>query len=85
MYVSYITSTERKEVILNGWKAAGIYDVVKLGSSKLPNINPLYYIDPFIVENVIPVETNLDDVCHLGQEKLDSHRTKKKQIEMMKT
>ena len=27
--------------VLNGWKAAGIYDALKLGSSKLPSIDPL--------------------------------------------
>lgn len=32
---NYISSTERKELILNGRKAADIYDALKLKSSKL--------------------------------------------------
>ena len=41
------------------------------------------YIDPFhksnllIVENTIPLETNLDAACQLGKKELDSNRTQK--------
>lgn len=58
------------EVILNEWKAAGIDDTLKLGSRSLRNINPFHDIDPFIVENAIPVEENLDAVYQLDEEKL---------------
>ena len=30
-FYKFITSAEGKEVILNGWKAAGIYDAIRLG------------------------------------------------------
>ena len=54
-----------------------LYDALKLGSSNLPNIDSFHDIDPLIVENAIPAETNLDTVCKLDQEKLDSYGTQK--------
>ena len=30
-----MTSEKGKEIVLNGWKAAGITDAVKMGSAKL--------------------------------------------------
>lgn len=59
-----------------------VYDALKLGSKKLPNIDPFHDIEPLIIENFIPVKTNIDAVCLLDQEKLDSYRTQKKQMEM---
>ena len=41
-----MTTSKRKEIIDSGWNAAGISDAAKLGSSKLPPIDPFQDIDP---------------------------------------
>ena len=41
-----ITSEKGKEIVLNGWKAAGILDAVKMGSAKLKCLDPFNDIDP---------------------------------------
>ena len=43
-----MTTSKGKEIIDSGWKAAGISDAVKLGSSKLPPIDPFHDIDPML-------------------------------------
>ena len=35
-----MTSEKEKEIVLNGWKAAGILDVVEMASTKLKCIRP---------------------------------------------
>ena len=35
-----LTSSSRREVVVNGWKAAGIYDAIEMGSAKLPPSDP---------------------------------------------
>ena len=40
-YYNEIRSENGSPVIINGWKAAGIYDAIKAGSSGLQSINPL--------------------------------------------
>ena len=37
--------------IINGWKAAGIYDATKAGSSGLHSIDPLEDISPLVTEH----------------------------------
>ena len=37
-----------KEIIESGWRAAGILDALRLGSSKLPSIDPFEDIDPLL-------------------------------------
>ena len=36
---------------LNGWKASGIYDALKMGSSNLPSIDPFHDILPLLESN----------------------------------
>ena len=43
-----MTGSKGKEIIDSGWKAAGISDAVKLGSSKLPPFDPFHDIDPML-------------------------------------
>ena len=43
-----MTTSKGKEMIDSRWKAAGISDAVKLGSSKLPPIVLLHDIDPML-------------------------------------
>ena len=45
-FYNHITSSDGREVILNGWKAAGIYDAVRLGSSFLQSLDPFQDILP---------------------------------------
>lgn len=52
-FYNYITSVEEKEIVLNGWKAAGIYGALNMGSTKLRNIHPLHDMNPLIVDNAI--------------------------------
>lgn len=70
-FYNFITSAEGKTIIMNGWKEAGIFDALRLGSSKLPNIDPFHDIDPLVVENDTIAETNLEAVCQLEQEQLE--------------
>ena len=48
-YYNKITSENDSSVIINGWQAAGIYDVIKAGSSGLQSIDSFKYISPLIV------------------------------------
>ena len=75
-FYNYITSTEKK-IVKNGWKSAGIYEALKHGSRKLPNMDPFHDIDPLMGNNPTNVETNLDTVCQLNREQLDSFRSQR--------
>ena len=76
-YYKFITSVEGKEVILNGWKAAGIYDAIRVGIGKLPVMDPYHDIDPLVNESNIPVDTNLEAVYELNQDHLHLFYTRK--------
>ena len=43
---NHITSETGAEIILNGWKAAGIYDALKMGAAALPSLDPFQDISP---------------------------------------
>ena len=45
-FYNHITSETGAEVILNGWKAAGIYDALKMGAVSLPSLDPFQDISP---------------------------------------
>ena len=47
-FYNFMTTAQGKEIIDNGWKAAGIADTVRLGLSKLPRIDPFNDIDPIL-------------------------------------
>ena len=76
-YYKFITSAEGKEVILNGWKAAGIYDAIRVGIGKLPAMDPYHDIDPLVNESNIPVDTNLEAVYQVNQDHLHLFYTRK--------
>ena len=42
-----ITSAKGKKIVLNSWQAAGILDVVEMGSAKLKCLDPFNDIEPF--------------------------------------
>ena len=50
-YYNEITSENGSSVIINGWKAAGIYDAIKAGSSGLHSIDPFEDISPLVTEH----------------------------------
>ena len=50
-YYNKITSENGSSVIINGWKAAGIYDAIKAGSSGLQSIDPFEDISPLFTEH----------------------------------
>lgn len=54
-FYNFITSAEGKKIILNGWKATGIYDAIRLGIGKLPTVDLYHDIDPLVNESNIPV------------------------------
>ena len=76
-FYNYITSAEGKEIVINGWKSAGVYIALKHSSKILPNMDPFHDINPLLDKNPTTVETNLDAVCHLDQEQLDSFRSQR--------
>ena len=49
-YHNKIMSENGSSVIINGWKAAGIYNAIKAGSSGLPSINPFKDISPLVTK-----------------------------------
>ena len=56
-------SENGSSVIINGWKAAGIYNAIKAGSSGLQSINPIEYISPLVTkrdesESFLPATIN---------------------------
>ena len=50
-YYNEITSENGSSIIINGWKAAGIYDAIKDGSSGLQSIDPFKDISPLVSEH----------------------------------
>ena len=49
-YYNEITSENGSSVIINGWKATGIYNTIKAGSSGLQSINPTQDISPLVTK-----------------------------------
>ena len=47
-FYNHLNTSKGKEIIDSRWKAAGISDAVKLGSSKLLPIDPFHDIDPML-------------------------------------
>ena len=50
-FYNEMTSESGSTVIVNGWKASGIYDGLKMGSSNLPSIDPFQDISPLLESN----------------------------------
>ena len=47
-FYNLMTTSEGKDVILSGWKAAGIIQVIKKGSSQLESLDPFKDLDPLL-------------------------------------
>ena len=50
-YYNKITSENGSSVIINGWKAAGIYGAIKAESSGLQSIDPFEDISPLVTQH----------------------------------
>ena len=50
-YYNKITSENGLSVIINGWKAAAIYDAIKAGSSGLQSFDPFEDISPLVTKH----------------------------------
>ena len=50
-YYNKITSESGLSVIINGWKAAAIYDAIKAGSSGLQSFDPFEDISPLVTKH----------------------------------
>ena len=50
-YYNKTTSENDSSIIINGWKAAGIYDAIKIGSFGLQSIDPFEDISPLVTEH----------------------------------
>ena len=60
-FYNHMTTPKGKEIIENGWKAAGIYDAIKVGSIGLPPIDPFNDIEPMLYD-APDQTTTMDDV-----------------------
>ena len=47
-FFNHMTSTEGKQIILNGWKSTGILEAIRLGKDNMPSLDPFNDIDPLL-------------------------------------
>ena len=73
----HVTSPAGKDVSLKGWKVAGITDIVKKGTSRLPSLDPFHNIDPLSFIPVAIEEGNSETIngeqreMYLSEESMD--------------
>ena len=60
-FYNHMTITKGKDIIGGGWKASRIFDAIKLGSEKMPSIDPFRDIDPMLGDD----DRQVDDNSHL--------------------
>ena len=71
-FYNHMSTSKGKEIIESGWKAAGIYDAIKVGSENMPPIDPLKDIDPLLNENSEPNDNqHLLPVCDITVEEFE--------------
>ena len=68
-----MTTKKGKDLIDGGWKASGIFDAIKLGSEKMPSIDPFHDIDPLLGDDdrQVYVNSNLLAVCDATVEEFE--------------
>ena len=59
-FYNRMSTLEGQEVMRNGWLRAGIADAIKLGSDKLPSLDPFKEIDNLVGIDSLSVE--LEDI-----------------------
>ena len=70
---NHISNDEGKEIVASGWKKAGIFDTIKLGSSGLPSLDPFADICPLTKSLLLRENPSLST---LFSEELDCFREK---------
>ena len=70
-FYNHMTTSKGKEIIDSGWKAAGISDAVKLGSSKLLPIDPFHDIDPMLGDESESSNRHLLALCDVTAEEFE--------------
>ena len=65
---NHMASGEGKEIILNGWKPAGITEALEKGLENLPALDPFNNIDPMV--NLTKEEPNMDVFLNTAHEDL---------------
>ena len=66
-FYSEITAEPGAKVIVNGWKASGIFDAVEMGSTALPSVDPFHDISPLIASDTT-IESELGDHLKITDE-----------------
>ena len=61
------SSDSGAKVIVNGWKASGIFDAVEMGSAALPSIDPFHDISPLIASDVM-IESEIGNHHKINEE-----------------
>ena len=68
-----MSTSKRKEIIDSGWKSAGIFDALQLGSSKMPSIDPFQNIDPILSNNIEKSDdSHLLAICDVTAEEFEA-------------
>ena len=70
-FYNHITTSQGKEIIDNGWKAAGISDAVKVGSSKLLPTDHFHDIDPMLGDESKSSNRHLLALCDVTAEEFE--------------
>ena len=68
---NHMATLKGKEIIDSERKAAGISDAVKLGSSKLPPIDPFHDIDPMLGDEKESINRHLLVLCDVTAEEFE--------------
>ena len=72
-FYNHMTTPKGREVCTNGWNGAGIADAIKIGSEKLPSLDPFQDICP--ISDPFSFEEN-NAVFDLAPKDLDCFREK---------
>ena len=51
-FYNHITFASGSPIIINDWKATGIFDAIKMSSAELPSLDPFQDISPLLVSSI---------------------------------
>jgi hypothetical protein len=72
-FYNHMSTSKGKGIIDSGWKSAGIFDALELGSSKMPSIDPFQDIDPMLSNDVDQSDDNhLLAICDVTVEEFEA-------------
>ena len=58
-FYNEMTTTKGVDIIRSGWDSSGITDAIKLGTEKLPSIDPFEELDPMVTNDEDAFEVNV--------------------------